>query len=160
MSHIYDSILEAVGNTPMVALHNVTKGSKHKYFAKVEYFNPGGSIKDRVAVAMIEEAEKRGELKPGGTIVEATSGNTGVGLALAAAVKGYKCIFVMPEKMSEEKRALLKAYGAQVVITPMVEPEHPLSHYTVSKKIADGIPGAFLANQFYNADNPTRHYQT
>ncbi|WP_413292201.1 PLP-dependent cysteine synthase family protein [Bdellovibrio sp. HCB185ZH] len=160
MSQIYNSILETIGNTPMVALHNVTKGSKHNYFAKVEYFNPGGSIKDRVAVAMIEEAEKRGELKPGGTIVEATSGNTGVGLALAAAVKGYKCIFVMPEKMSEEKRSILKAYGAQVVITPMVEPEHPLSHYTVSKKIADGIPGGFLVNQFFNADNPTRHYKT
>ncbi|WP_413576307.1 PLP-dependent cysteine synthase family protein [Bdellovibrio sp. HCB290] len=160
MSEIYKNILEAVGHTPMVELRNVTKGSKHKFFAKVEYFNPGGSIKDRVAVAMIEEAEKRGDLKPGGTIVEATSGNTGVGLALAAAVKGYKCIFVMPEKMSEEKRAILRAYGAQVVITPMVEPEHELSHYTVSKKIADGIPGAFLTNQFFNNDNPTRHYQT
>ncbi|UOF00499.1 PLP-dependent cysteine synthase family protein [Bdellovibrio bacteriovorus] len=160
MSQIYDSILETVGNTPMVALHNVTKGSKHKFFAKVEYFNPGGSIKDRVAVAMIEEAEKRGDLKPGGTIVEATSGNTGVGLALAAAVKGYKCIFVMPEKMSEEKRALLRAYGAQVVITPMVEPEHPMSHYNVSKKITEQTPGAFLANQFFNPDNPTRHYKT
>lgn len=144
----------------MVALHNVTKGSKHKFFAKVEYFNPGGSIKDRVAVAMIEEAEKRGDLKPGGTIVEATSGNTGVGLALAAAVKGYKCIFVMPQKMSDEKRALLRAYGAQVVITPMVEPEHPLSHYSVSKKIADETPGAFLVNQFHNPDNPERHYRT
>jgi cystathionine beta-synthase len=144
----------------MVRLRNVTKGSKHNFFAKVEYFNPGGSIKDRVAVAMIEEAEKRGDLKPGGTIVEATSGNTGVGLALAAAVKGYKCIFVMPEKMSEEKRAILRAYGAQVVITPMVEPEHPLSHYNVSKKIAEQTPGGFLANQYFNPDNPTRHYQT
>lgn len=144
----------------MVALHNVTKGSKHKFFAKVEYFNPGGSIKDRVAVAMIEEAEKRGDLKPGGVIVEATSGNTGVGLALAAAVKGYKCIFVMPEKMSEEKRAILRAYGAQVVITPMVEPEDPMSHYSVSKRIAEETPGAFLVNQFFNPDNPTRHYQT
>lgn len=160
MSHIYDSILETIGNTPMVALHNVTKSSKHKFFAKVEYFNPGGSIKDRVAIAMIEEAERRGELKPGGTIVEATSGNTGVGLALVASVKGYKCIFVMPEKMSEEKRALLRAYGAQVVITPMVEPDHPLSHYSVSKKIAQETPGAFLANQFFNPDNPARHYKT
>lgn len=160
MSHIYNSILDTVGDTPIVALHNVTKGSKHKFFAKVEYFNPGGSIKDRVAVAMIEEAEKRGDLKPGGTIVEATSGNTGVGLALAAAVKGYKCIFVMPEKMSEEKRALLRAYGAQVVITPMVDPEDPLSHYSVSKKIAEQTPGAFLANQFFNPDNPARHYKT
>lgn len=160
MSNIYNSILETIGNTPMVALHHVTDNSKHKFFAKVEYFNPGGSIKDRVAVAMIEEAEKRGELKPGGTIVEATSGNTGVGLALVAAVKGYKCIFVMPQKMSDEKRALLRAYGAQVVITPMVEPEHPLSHYSVSKKIAEEIPGAFLVNQFFNPDNPARHYKT
>lgn len=160
MSQVYKSILETIGNTPIVHLRNVTKGSKHNFFAKVEYFNPGGSIKDRVAVAMIEEAEKRGELKPGGTIIEATSGNTGVGLALAAAVKGYKCIFVMPEKMSEEKRAILRAYGAQVVITPMVDPEHPLSHYSVSKKIADQTPGGFLANQFFNPDNPTRHYQT
>lgn len=160
MSQVYKTILETIGNTPIVHLRNVTKGSKHNFFAKVEYFNPGGSIKDRVAVAMIEEAEKRGELKPGGTIIEATSGNTGVGLALAAAVKGYKCIFVMPEKMSEEKRAILRAYGAQVVITPMVEPEHPLSHYSVSKKIAEQTPGGFLANQFFNPDNPTRHYQT
>lgn len=160
MSQIYNTILETIGNTPVVRLRNVTKGSKHNFFAKVEYFNPGGSIKDRVAVAMIEEAEKRGDLKPGGTIVEATSGNTGVGLALAAAVKGYKCIFVMPEKMSEEKRAILRAYGAQVVITPMVEPENPLSHYSVSKKIAEQTPGGFLANQFFNPDNPNRHYQT
>lgn len=160
MSHVLDSILETVGDTPMVALHNVTKGSKHKFFAKIEYFNPGGSIKDRVAVKIIEEAEKRGELKPGGTIVEATSGNTGVGLALAAAVKGYKCIIIMPEKMSEEKRALLRAYGAQVVITPMVDPDHPMSHYNVSKRIVAEIPGGFLANQFFNPDNVTQHYQT
>ncbi|MDG0815032.1 PLP-dependent cysteine synthase family protein [Bdellovibrio svalbardensis] len=160
MSHVLDSILETVGETPMVALHNVVKGSKHKFFAKIEYFNPGGSIKDRVAVKIIEEAEKRGELKPGGTIVEATSGNTGVGLALAAAVKGYKCIIVMPQKMSEEKRALLRAYGAQVVITPMVDPDHPMSHYNVSKRIVAEIPGGFLANQFFNPDNVAQHYQT
>lgn len=160
MSHIYNSILETIGDTPMVALQHIGKETKHKFFAKVEYFNPGGSIKDRVAVAMIEEAEKRGDLKPGGTIVEATSGNTGVGLGLVAAVKGYKCIFVMPQKMSDEKRAILKAYGAQVVITPMVEPDHPMSHYSIAKKIAAETPGAFLVNQFHNKDNPTRHYQT
>lgn len=161
MSHIYNSILETIGDTPIVALNKVARGSKHRYFAKVEYFNPGGSIKDRVAVSMIEEAEKRGDLKPGGTIVEATSGNTGVGLALAAAVKGYKCVFVMPEKMSEEKRAILRAYGARVVLTPTnVEPDHPLSHYSVSKTIARETPGAFLTNQYHNPDNPTRHYQT
>lgn len=160
MSQIYNSILDTIGNTPMVRLRNVTKASKHQFFAKVEYFNPGGSIKDRVAAAMIEEAERRGDLKPGGTIVEATSGNTGVGLGLVGAVKGYKCIFVMPQKMSEEKRAVLRAYGAQVVITPMVEPESPLSHYSVAKKIADETPGAFLVNQYFNNDNPERHYQT
>lgn len=160
MSRVFDNILDSVGETPLIKLKSVTKGSKHNFFAKVEYFNPGGSIKDRVALAIIEAAEKRGELKPGGTIVEATSGNTGVGLALVAAVKGYKCIVVMPQKMSEEKRAILRAYGAKVVITPMVEPDHPMSHYTVSKKIADTIPGAFLANQFHNPDNPEKHYQT
>lgn len=160
MSQVYDSILETVGNTPMVALKNVTKGSKHKFFAKIEYFNPGGSIKDRVAVALIAEAEKRGELKPGGTIVEATSGNTGVGLALAAAVKGYKCIIVMPVKMSEEKRALLRAYGAQVVLTPLVDADDPMSHYNVAKRIASATSGAFLANQFFNPDNVTQHYLT
>lgn len=160
MSQIFGSILEAVGHTPMVQLKKIAPYSKHKYFAKVEYFNPGGSIKDRVAVSMIEEAEKRGELKPGGTIVEATSGNTGVGLALVAAVKGYKCIFTMPEKMSEEKRAILRAYGARVVITPMVDPDHPLSHYSVAKRLAAEIPGGFLANQFHNPDNPDRHYVT
>jgi cystathionine beta-synthase len=161
MSQIYNSILETIGNTPIVALKNVTKGLTHNFFAKVEYFNPGGSIKDRVAIAMIEEAERRGDLKPGGVIVEATSGNTGVGLALAAAVKGYKCIFVMPEKMSEEKRALLRAYGARVVLTPNgVEPDHPMSHYSVSKRIVSETPGAFLTNQYHNPDNPLRHSQT
>lgn len=160
MSGIVNSILETIGNTPLIPLKKVVSGTPHKFYAKVEYFNPGGSIKDRVAVAMIEEAEKRGDLKPGGVIVEATSGNTGVGLALVAAVKGYKCIFVMPQKMSDEKRAILRAYGAQVVITPMVEPEHPMSHYSVAKKIADETPKAFLINQFFNNDNPERHYHT
>lgn len=157
----YENILQTVGNTPMVHLKNIFSQSKHNYYAKMEYFNPGGSIKDRVAVAMIEEAEKRGDLKPGGTIIEATSGNTGVGLALVGAVKGYKCIFTMPEKMSEEKRAILRAYGARVVITPSnVEPDHPMSHYSVAKKFAETIPGAFLVNQFHNPDNPDRHYRT
>ena len=138
---ISNSILETIGSTPLVRLNKITKHnpkiSQHQFFAKMEYFNPGGSTKDRIAVALIEAAEKRGELKPGGTIVEATAGNTGMGLALVAAVKGYKCIFVLPAKMSEEKRAMLRAYGARVVITPMgVEPEDPMSHYSVAKKIA------------------------
>jgi cystathionine beta-synthase len=155
------SILETVGHTPVVQLKKIFPNSKHNFFAKVEYLNPGGSIKDRVAIAMIEEAEKRGDLKPGGTIIEATSGNTGVGLALVGAVKGYKCIFTMPEKMSEEKRAILRAYGARVIITPTsAAPEDPMSHYSVAQKLADTIPGAFLVNQFHNPDNPKRHYET
>lgn len=159
MPGIVNNILETIGNTPLIPLNKVVGSTKHKFYGKIEYFNPGGSIKDRVAVAMIEEAEKRGDLKPGGVIVEATSGNTGVGLALVAAVRGYKCIFVMPQKMSDEKRAILRAYGAQVVITPMVEPEHPMSHYSVARKIAEQTPKAFLINQFFNNDNPERHYQ-
>lgn len=161
MQNCYENILETVGKTPMVHLHCLSKKSKHNFYAKMEYFNPGGSIKDRVAISMIEEAERRGDLKPGGTIVEATSGNTGVGLALVGAVKGYKCIFTMPEKMSDEKRAILCAYGAKVVITPNgVEPDHPMSHYSVAKKITEATPGAFLVNQFHNPDNPNRHYHT
>lgn len=156
-----NSILETVGHTPIVQLKKIFPHSKHNFFAKVEYLNPGGSIKDRVAIAMIEEAEKRGDLKPGGTIIEATSGNTGVGLALVGAVKGYKCIFTMPEKMSEEKRAILRAYGARVILTPTsAAPEDPMSHYSVAQKLADTIPGAFLVNQFHNPDNPKRHYET
>ncbi len=155
------SILETVGHTPIVQLKKIFPHSKHNFFAKVEYLNPGGSIKDRVAIAMVEEAEKRGDLKHGGTIIEATSGNTGVGLALVGAVKGYKCIFTMPEKMSEEKRAILRAYGARVIITPTsAAPEDPMSHYSVAQKLADTIPGAFLVNQFHNPDNPKRHYET
>lgn len=161
MPKYYDNLLATVGHTPIVQLKKIFPNSKHNFFAKVEYFNPGGSIKDRVAIAMIEEAEKRGDLRPGGTIIEATSGNTGVGLALVGAIKGYKCIFTMPEKMSEEKRAILRAYGAKVVITPTsAAPEDPMSHYSVAQKLAETIPGAFLVNQFHNPDNPQRHYET
>ena len=161
MSKIQKNLLSTVGNTPMIQLQSLSSRSKHNFFAKMETFNPGGSIKDRVAISMIEEAEMRGDLKPGGTIVEATSGNTGVGLALVGAIKGYKCIFTMPAKMSEEKRAILRAYGAKVVITPMgVSPDDPMSHYSIAKKIAAETPGAFLVNQFHNPDNPARHYRT
>ncbi len=158
---IYDSILDTVGNTPIVELKNVVpKGSKHKFWAKLEYFNPGLSVKDRIALALVEGAEARGELKTGGTIIEATSGNTGMGLALVAAVKGYKAIFVMPDKISEEKRAALRAYGAKVVITPTaVEPEDPRSYLSVSKKLAEITPGSFLTNQYHNPDNPRIHYE-
>ena len=158
---IYDSILDTVGNTPIVQLkHVVPKGSPHKFWAKLEYFNPGLSVKDRIALALVEGAEKRGELKPGGTIIEATSGNTGMGLALVCAVKGYKAIFVMPDKISEEKRAALRAYGAKVVITPTaVEPDDPRSYLSVSQKLAEITPGSFLTNQYHNPDNPDVHYE-
>ena len=164
---VSNSILDTIGQTPLVRLNKITKQnpkiSQHQFFAKMEYFNPGGSTKDRIAVALIEAAEKRGELKPGGTIVEATAGNTGMGLALVAAVKGYKCIFVLPAKMSEEKRAMLRAFGARVVITPMgVEPEDPMSHYSVAKKIAMSLKektnNCFYANQYHNLDNMQAHY--
>lgn len=158
--NISKNILETIGHTPMVRLQKITKNLKHDFFAKIEYFNPGGSVKDRLALAIIEQAEKRGQLKPGGTIVEATAGNTGMGLALVAAVKGYKCVFVLPDKMSEEKRAMLRAYGARVVITPTgVEPENPMSHYSVAKKIADSIPNSLYANQYHNPDNFDIHYK-
>ncbi len=163
--NISNSILDTIGSTPLVKLNKVIphKVSQHQFFAKMEYFNPGGSVKDRIAQALIEAAEKRGELKSGGTIVEATSGNTGLGLALVAAVKGYKCIFVLPAKMSEEKRAILRAYGARVVITPMgLQPEDPMSHYSVAKRIAESIKAktnnCFYANQYHNPDNMNLHY--
>lgn len=161
MSKVYQQILETIGKTPIVRLNSVVKGSPHEFYAKVESFNPGGSVKDRIAMALIEGAEKRGELKPGGTIVEATSGNTGLGLALVAAVKGYKCIFVMPDKISEEKRAILRAYGAKVVITPTaVEPEDPRSYLSVTRKIVENTPHAFCTNQYHNPDNASLHYRS
>lgn len=161
MSGLYENILETIGHTPIVKLNRIAKGSPHEFYAKMEYFNPGGSVKDRIALAIIEEAERRGDLKPGGTIVEATSGNTGLGLALVAAVKGYKCIFVMPDKISEEKRAILRAYGARVVITPTaVEPEDPRSYLSVAKYYVEKTPKSFHANQYHNPDNPTLHFKT
>ncbi|MCJ8277592.1 MAG: pyridoxal-phosphate dependent enzyme [Bdellovibrionales bacterium] len=158
---IYKNILDTVGNTPIVELSKVVPAnSPHKFWAKLEYFNPGLSVKDRIALALIEGAEKRGHLKPGGTVIEATSGNTGMGLALVCAVRGYKAIFVMPDKISEEKRAALRAYGAKVVITPTaVEPEDPRSYLSVSKKLAKITEGSFLTNQYHNPDNPNVHYE-
>lgn len=159
---IYNSILETIGNTPIIKLNKVVpKKSPHTFLAKLEYFNPGMSVKDRIGMSLIEGAEKRGQLKPGGTIVEATSGNTGMGLALVAAVKGYKSIFIMPDKVSEEKRAALRAYGAKVVITPTaVDPDDPRSYLSVSKKIAEITPGSFITNQYHNPDNARQHYET
>ncbi|MCX5642846.1 MAG: cystathionine beta-synthase [Candidatus Omnitrophica bacterium] len=157
----YDNILQAIGRTPLIRFNNITAGVQSEIYAKVEFFNPGGSVKDRIGLAMIEAAEKEGHLKPGGTIIEATAGNTGVGLALVAALKKYRCIFVMPDKMSRDKIALLKAYGAEVVITPTsVPPDSPESYNGVANRLAKEIPGAFRPNQFENPNNPAAHYLT
>jgi len=156
-----ESILQAVGRTPLVRLRRLGEGLPAPICAKVEALNPGGSTKDRVAVAMIADAERRGWLRPGGTIIEATAGNTGVGLAMVAAVKGYRCIFVLPDKMSNEKISLLKAYGAEVVITPTsVAPDAPESYNGVADRLAREIPGAWRPNQFTNLSNPEVHYRT
>jgi cystathionine beta-synthase len=158
---VYDNVLGAMGNTPLVRLRRIGRDLPCPLYAKLELMNPGGSVKDRVGAFIIEQAEKRGELKPGGTIVEATSGNTGVGLAIAAALKGYKTIFVMPDKMSNEKILLLRAYGAKVVITPTaVAPTDPQSYYEVAKRFARETPNAILANQYHNPDNPKTHELT
>lgn len=154
-----NNVLELVGNTPLVRCNKLATHVKANIYLKLEYLNPGGSVKDRPAMTMIEDAEASGELRPGGTIVEATSGNTGMGLAMAAAVKGYKCIFVMPDKMSEEKIKSLRACGAKVVVCPTaVEPEDERSYYRVSERLAREIPGGFLANQYHNPSNPKGHY--
>ncbi len=154
-------VAELVGNTPLVRLNQVVGDLKPTVLAKVEYFNPGGSVKDRIARRMIDAAEASGELQPGGTIVEATSGNTGVGLALVALQRGYRMIFVVPDKFSGEKTAVLRAYGAEIVTTPTnVPPEHPDSYYSVSDRLAAEIPGAFKPNQFANANGPRSHYET
>jgi len=156
---IADSVLDTIGNTPLIRLVRLAKGLKAEILVKAENINPGGSIKDRVAKRMIEVAEQRGQLAPGGTIIEATAGNTGVGLAQAAAVKGYRCIFVLPDKMSGEKVNLLRAYGAEVVITPTaVPPDSPESYNGVAARLAREIPGAFRPSQFENQENPTAHF--
>src|SRR5213082_2029390 len=159
MPRQYPSALELVGQTPIVRLDSIARNVAPQLLAKLEYVNPGGSVKDRIGLAMIEAAERDGKLKPGGTIVEPTSGNTGVGLAIAAAKKGYRCIFVMPDKMSQEKIALLRAYGAEVVICPTaVEPESPESYYSVSDRLAEEIPGGYKPDQYSNMNNPEAHY--
>jgi cystathionine beta-synthase len=157
----YDNVLATIGWTPLIRLHRVAEGIRTPVYGKAEFFNPGGSVKDRIGMAIIEDAERRGVLKPGGVIVEGTSGNTGVGLAIAAAVKGYRCIFTLPDKMSSEKVRLLKAFGAEVIITPTaVPPDHPDNYVMKAKAIAKATPGAVLANQFYNQVNPEAHYRT
>jgi cystathionine beta-synthase len=161
MSREYPTLLELVGRTPIVRLDRIGRDVAPTLLAKLEYLNPGGSNKDRIGMAMIEAAEREGKLKPGGTIVEPTSGNTGVGLAIAAAARGYRCIFVMPDKMSQEKIAMLRAYGAEVVITPTaVEHDSPESYYSVSDRLAEEIPGGFKPDQYSNMSNPEAHYET
>src|SRR5437763_6175570 len=160
-TEIKDSILEAIGDTPLVRLSRMAAGLTPQVVAKVESLNPGGSIKDRVAVALIEAAERDGHLRPGGTIVEPTSGNTGTGLAIAARLKGYRVIAVMPDKMSSEKIDLLRAYGAEVVVAPTdVPPESPQSYYRVADRLAAEIPGAFQPKQYFNMANPQAHYES
>jgi cystathionine beta-synthase len=155
----YDSVLDTIGWTPLIRLNRVTRGIRTPVYGKAEFFNPGGSVKDRIGLPIIERAEREGRLKPGGTIVEGTSGNTGVGLAIAAAIKGYRCIFTMPDKMSQEKVRLLKAFGAEVIVTPTaVPPDHPDNYIVMAKRIAAETPNALLANQFYNDANPEAHY--
>ena len=161
MESIHENILGTVGRTPIVRLGKISKGLKATILAKVEYTNPGGSVKDRVAVKMIEDAERKGLIKPGGVIVEATAGNTGVGLAMVAAIKGYRCICVLPDKMSEDKISLLRAYGAEVVVTPTsVPPDSPESYNGVADRLSREIPGAYRPNQFANPTNPEAHYLT
>ncbi|MFC6878235.1 MULTISPECIES: cystathionine beta-synthase [Actinomadura] len=165
--HVHDSLVELMGNTPLVRLRKVTAGhvpegaAGPQVLAKVEYFNPGGSVKDRIAVRMIDAAEASGELPPGGTIVEPTSGNTGVGLAIVAQERGYRCVFVCPDKVAKDKIDVLRAYGAEVVVCPTaVSPEHPDSYYSVSDRLAADIPGAWKPNQYTNPNNPVSHYET
>src|SRR3954465_7952751 len=160
MTPEFPSVLAPVGNTPIVPLDRISRDVPGTILAKLEYLNPGGSVKDRIGLAMIEAAERDGLLKPGGTIVEPTSGNTGVGLAIGAAIKGYRCIFVMPDKMSQEKIAMLRAYGAEVVITPTaVDHDSPESYYSVSSRLAEEIPGGFKPDQYSNLANPEAHYR-
>ncbi len=158
---VHDSVIELVGDTPLVRLSRVVPPGGAQLLAKLEYLNPGGSVKDRIALRMVETAERSGALKPGGTIVEPTSGNTGVGLAIVAALKGYRCVFVMPDKMSAEKINVLKAYGAEVVVCPTaVAPEHPDSYYSVSDRLVKEIDGSWKPDQYSNSDNPRSHYET
>jgi len=158
---IYNSIIETIGNTPIVKLNNVTKGVQGTILAKVEYFNPGNSMKDRMAIKMVEDAEKAGILKPGGTIIEGTSGNTGMGLALAAVAKGYRCIFTMADKQSQEKINILKAVGAEVIVCPTnVAPDDPRSYYSVARKLNKEIPNSIYPNQYDNPSNAAAHYLT
>src|SRR6202050_1164077 len=157
---VYDSLSELVGNTPLLRLRSVTRGVPgSQLLAEAEYFNPGGSVKDRIALRMIAAAEASGQLRPGGTIVEPTSGNTGAGLAIVAAEKGYRCLFVCPDKVGQDKISVLRAYGAEVVVCPgTVSPDHPDSYYPVSSRLAQEPPGGWKPDQYANPENPASHY--
>jgi cystathionine beta-synthase len=158
---VHDSLVELMGNTPLVRLHKVTEGVSAQVLAKVEYFNPGGSVKDRIAVRMIDAAERSGELRPGGTIVEPTSGNTGIGLAIVAQQRGYRCLFVVPDKVAQDKISVLRAYGAEVVVCPTaVSPDHPDSYYSVSDRLAKETPNAWKPDQYSNPRNTESHYHS
>ncbi|MBL4655311.1 MAG: cysteine synthase family protein, partial [Bacteroidia bacterium] len=158
---IREDILDTIGNTPLVKLNNITKDIPATVVAKIETFNPGNSIKDRIAVKMIDDAEKKGLLKPGGTIIEGTSGNTGMGLALVAIIRGYKCICTMPDKQSKEKMDMLRALGVEVIVTPTnVAADDPKSYYSVAKRLTEEIPNSFYPNQYYNLANPEAHYES
>ena len=158
--NIKNNILETIGNTPLIKINRITQSLPCQVLAKVDYFNPGNSIKDRMALKMVEVAEKEGKLKPGGTIIECTSGNTGMGLALAGIIKGYKCIFTTTDKQSKEKVDILKAVGAEVIVCPTnVEPEDPKSYYSVAKRLSQEIPNSFLANQYDNLANRLDDWQ-
>ena len=157
----YESVADVIGDTPLIRLNSVTAGLRATVLAKVEFFNPGGSVKDRIALRMIEAAERSGDLRPGGTIVEPTSGNTGVGLAILGQARGYRCVFICPDKVAAEKVAVLRAYGAEVVVCPTaVPPEHPDSYYSVSERLVREIPGGWKPNQYANLNNPRSHYET
>ena len=161
MPRDYPTILDLVGGTPLVRFQRINAGVEPLLLAKLDHLNPGGSVKDRIGLAMIEAAEREGQLRPGGTIVEPTSGNTGVGLAIAAALKGYRCIFVMPDKVAPEKIALLRAYGSEVIVCPTaVEPSSPESYYSVSNRLAEEVPGAYKPDQYSNPANPQAHYES
>ena len=158
---IYDNILETIGNTPLIRLHRIVAGCQGTVVVKHEAFNPGGSVKDRIATSMIDEAERTGALKKGGTIIESTSGNTGLGLAMLAVVRRYKSIFTMPDKVAEEKRSLLKAFGAEVVVCPTaVAPDDERSYYSVAKRLSEEIENSIYTNQYENPMNPEAHYRT
>ncbi|MFW6091338.1 MAG: pyridoxal-phosphate dependent enzyme, partial [Actinomycetota bacterium] len=157
----YENVADLIGDTPLVRLGKIADGLPAMVLAKVEYLNPGGSVKDRIALRMVEQGEKDGSLRPGGTIVEPTSGNTGVGLAIVAQQRGYRCVFVCPDKVSEDKRNVLEAYGAEVVVCPTaVPPEHPDSYYSVSDRLVREIDGAWKPDQYSNPGNPLSHYET